>query len=382
MEQVVCDVKPIDIVMRRPDGSEVWPKFVAFMDTGTHRVFGRFYMLPKGQGIRQEHVIETFMAMVAHPQWGLPQQLYRDNGTEFAVFDKIKSALELVQEAGGRTIVNAKPYSGASKPIESKFAMLDRTVFNQFPGWAGGNRMNKKTQTVGKPPAPYPHHFERFIAEAEKRIADFESVELRSGPFKGRSPEQIYADHVAAGWRPVSVHPAALSAAFWERRTRLVDKGVVSIDGTRYRHPELARLNRRTVTVAVSWQRGAWPVVELPELGWAYLEPEMYHLPGTVDGAIESGRLQRDEVRTIGAMRRLAKPVAVDVLDDRVTALPTRAAPAPLIDVMLSDAAEGLAAGWTEAEERRAAAPDAAELRRRHRMAITEALEASYAKRA
>lgn len=202
MEQVNMDVKPLDCVLRRPDGSEVWPKMIGFMDTGTHRIFPWFVMLNKGEGVRQEHVTEAFLAMVSHPEWGFPQQLYRDNGTEFYHFDLIRSALEMVAEEGARTIINAKPYSGSSKPIESKFAMLDRQVFSQMAGYAGGNRMNKKTQTVGKPTAPYPGTFEEFCAEAMLRIQDFESWEIRSGPFKGKSPAQCYQDHCNDGWRP------------------------------------------------------------------------------------------------------------------------------------------------------------------------------------
>lgn len=382
MQQIVMDVKPIDIIMRRPDGSEVWPKMVAFMDTGTHRTFPYFVALPKGEGVRQEHVTQAFLEMVADPEWGFPQQLYRDNGTEFYHFDKIRAGLELVQIPGQPTIINAKPYSGASKPIESKFAMLDRYVFNQFAGWAGGDRMNKKTQTVGRPPKPYPGSLDQFIEEARARILDFESVELLTGPFAGRSPAQIFADHLAAGWRPVRVHPDALDAAFCERSTRRVDRGTVSIRGSRYRHPELVGLNGRTIQIALSWRRGAWPLAELPELGWVYLEPEMLHLPGDIAGAIESSRFQRREVRAIGELRRLATgSVKIDPLAERVTALPSRAAPAPMIDILLSKEAERLAEARGAADSRVLSLPTRAERERARRMAETEELEAYLARK-
>lgn len=382
MQQVCMDVKPIDIVFNRPDGSEVYPKMIGFMDVGTHRIFTHFVLLPRGCGITQEHVTEAFLRMVSHPEWGFPEQIYRDNGSEFFHFDKIQSALEMAasEAVGRRTIINAKPYSGASKPIESKFAVLDKYVFNQFPGWVGGNRMNKKTQTVGKKTKPYPRDFESFIAEANDRIVDFESVAILTGPFAGRSPTQIYMDHVDAGWRPVSVHQGALDAAFCERVTRNVQRGFVSINSTRFRHPELDGLNGRRVVIALPWRRNAWPLVDLPEFGWAYLEPEMLHLPGDIAGAIDAGRMQQRDARNVYQLHRAAGTVARDgLIADRITKLPTRAAPAPMLDLLMSEEAESFADGRTAAGVARLAVPDAAERRRRRLEMETEDLEAYLA---
>lgn len=380
MQQVVMDVKPLDVLVCRPDGSTACPRMIGFLDTGTHRLFRHFVLPPKGEAVRQEHVIEGFAAMASHPEWGFPQQLYRDNGTEFYMFDLIQDALRLVADEGARTIINAKPYQGASKPIESKFAVLDRFVFSQMEGWIGGNRMNKKVQTVGRPRPPYPGSFADFVAEANKRILDFESVEIASGPFKGRSPAQCYQDHVEAGWRPVRVHPNALDAAFCKRDTRRVDRGTVSIDGTRYFHPELP--NRRTVTIALPYRRGALPLVDLPDFGWTYLNQEMLHLPGDIAGAIESSRLQSRDVRRVGELRRHAGSIDLrQNLDDRVAELPTRAAPAPLIDILMSSEAETIAAAREAGDRRLLAAPTEAERRRARRMAETEELEAYFARK-
>lgn len=342
MQQIVMDVKPLDNIVTRPDGSTTWPKMIAFQDTGTHRLFVHFVLLNKGEGVRQEHVTEAFLAMVDDPNWGFPDQIYRDNGTEFAVFDMIRGALAMINAPGARTIINARPYSGASKPIESKFATLDRMIFSQMGGWAGGNRMNKKTQTVGKPPKPYQGSFEDFEAEVRMRLRDFESRTIESGPFKGRSPDQIYADHVSTGWRPIQVDVRALDAVFSKIEERRVDRGTVSIAGTRYRHPELP--DRQPVSVALPWRRGALPLADIPGLGWARLDPEIYHLPHTISGALDSGRMQRSDSRRVRELRREAgtAPLA-DNLRDRIVTLPTRAAPAPLMDVLASKDAERIA---------------------------------------
>lgn len=360
MDSVVMDVKPIDVVMSRPDGSEVWPKMIAFMDTGTHRLFCRFFMLDRGEGIRQEHVIRAFLDMVRDPYWGFPRQLYRDNGTEFAVFDRLRECMELVAMEGVKTIVNANPYSGASKPIESRFAVLDRQVFSQMRGYAGGNRMVKKTQTVGKPPARYPGSFEEFVAEAERGIKLAEGFTIESGPFKGRSPAQILVDHIDDGWRPIMVNPLAIDAAFCTRTTRLVDRGAVSINGTRFRHPELP--HRQRIDISLPYRRDALPLANLPDVGWVGLDPEMLFAPQDISGASASARAQRSADRKTRGLKKLAAPIELERYEDaQIAALPTRAAPAPLMDILMSEEAEKFAGAriaatkatpLSEAEER------------------------------
>ena len=374
MEQIVMDVKPLDCIVRRPDGTTSWPKMIGFMDTGTHRIFRHFVLLPAGEGIRQEHVADAFLRMVADPEWGFPQQLYRDNGSEFFILDKVRDALALINAPGARTIINAKPYSGASKPIESKFATLDRFVFSQIEGWAGGKRMNKKTQTLGKPPKPYSGSYDEFVQEANDWIEIFEHQPIRSGPFKGQSPQGCFAKHVENGWRPMMVDTLALDAAFCTRVTRRTDRGTIGIDGVRYNHPELP--NSREITIALPWRRDALPLALLPDFGWVMLSPEMDFLPGDISGAIESSRMQQRSDRATRRQSRLAAPVAtIDVRATNVTTLPTRAAPAPLMDLLAAQQALERAEAREAGERARLDAPDAAQRRADRRMAATRELE-------
>ena len=106
------------------------------------------------------------------------------------------------------------------------------------------------------------------------------------------------------------------------------------------------------------WRRGAWPLIELPELGWAYLEPEMLSLPGEIAGAVQAGRMQQRNSRAVSELRKHAGTIDLDAnLRDRVAELPTRAAPAPLIDVLLAQEAEELAAARIEADRRQLETP-------------------------
>lgn len=377
MAEAVVDVTPIDVAVCRPDGSIAFPRLVGFLDTGTQRMFFRVFLLPKGEGIRQEHVIATLLDMIDDPDWGVPQRIYMDNGSENLRLVKLKLLMDMISEAGVRTIVRTKAYQGASKPIESRFAVMNRFVVSAMPGWAGGNRILKKVETLGHGVTPYPGDFDAFATDFALRMIDWEAQPIKSGPFRGRSPRQVYHDHLDSGWRPVTADRAALDQAFSEHITRKVDRGAVSIEGERYRHPNLP--DRQAVSIAIPYRRGAYPLVKLPDLGWAYLEPEILHLPGDIAGAIESGRAQaRDGRRATRMAREVGTLDLTANVNDRVTALPTRAAAAPLIDVMLSNEAMAMAAARQQADQRAISAPSEDERRRARIMRETEERERRY----
>lgn len=383
MEQIVMDVKPLDCVLSRPDGSLAYPKLIGFMDTGTHRLFGRIILLPKGEGVRQEHVTDAFLDMVQDPDWGFPQQLYYDNGSEYAHFELIREALKMIADEGARVIIKAKPYSGASKPIESKFSVIDRHITALMAGYTGSNRMDKKVQRVGRQAEPYLGAVEAFEEEFFLRLRDFHAFEIGSGPFKGRSPMEVYREHVDRGWRPVSVNRLALDCAFAKHLgERKIDRGVITIGSERFRHPELAAFTGRRVQVRKPYRREAWPLAELPEVGWIALQPEMYSLPGDITGAAEAGRLQKSHKRAVRQLKAQANPVdPLENVRHRVIQLPTRAAPAPLIDVMMSSEAERFAGARVEAEIKRARQQTAEERLIARQLAETEELEAYLAQR-
>lgn len=304
MQQIVMDVKVVDCAVRRDDGSVAWPRMIAFMDTGTQRIFRRFFLLNPGEGIRQEHVAATFLEMISDPNWGFPQQLYRDNGAEFFILDLIRHALQQLQESKVPTIINARPYSAASKPIESKFAALDRFVFSQLGGWSGGDRMRKKTAHLGRPPVPYGGSFAEFVRDANERIQIFESLPISSGPFSGKSPVRLIEEHALKGWRPLLVPVERVDAAFCTRDRRRISRGCVSITGEKYRHPSL--INGQTVTVAMPWRRGAAPLAQVPEEGWVRLEPDRMFAPTDIAGARASDQRRREHDAAVRQLKRRA----------------------------------------------------------------------------
>ncbi|QJP12373.1 hypothetical protein G3545_01055 [Starkeya sp. ORNL1] len=83
MQLVVGDVHHLDMVMLREDGSEAWPKAIAWLDQATNRIRLDLLLLGKGEGIRNADVIASFIRMTQDPAWGMPRGLYLDNESEY-----------------------------------------------------------------------------------------------------------------------------------------------------------------------------------------------------------------------------------------------------------------------------------------------------------
>ena len=301
MARVVADVKHLDVVVTRPDGAPAWPKVIGFHDGGTGRVFLHPVLLPAGEGVRQEHVVEAFMAMVADPMWGFPQGLYLDNGSEFAVFERIRTAFDLVANESGRSIIYSKPYNASAKTVENAFKRLDQYLFSTLPGYVGGDRMNKKTQTVGRPPLPYPGSWEDFCATLRGLLIAFNARPV-GGQWGGRSADDWVREKQGAGWRAVTVDPLVLDAAFCTREVRKLDRGTLRIGGERYYHPSLDGLpHGAAVEIALPWRCNALPLLRAPGGGWATAEPDYPYLPTDKHGARDAARRQQTNRRALAA---------------------------------------------------------------------------------
>lgn len=53
-------------------------------------------------------------------------------------------------------IQRTKPRWPQTKPIEGTFAIFEYLLLRGFPGWIGGDRMNKRTHQMGQAPRPFP----------------------------------------------------------------------------------------------------------------------------------------------------------------------------------------------------------------------------------
>ena len=115
----------MDVLLLRADGFTFTAKLVCFQDWATNRIFVHPVFLEKGKGVRPAHVVEAIIAMVK--EWGVPETLYLDNGSEYGCVDLVADALTLAAEwravVGGtppsehfRPIVKALPYNPRRRP--------------------------------------------------------------------------------------------------------------------------------------------------------------------------------------------------------------------------------------------------------------------------
>ena len=326
MEIVIGDVHHMDWLLRREDGSAYTPKLIAWQDWATNRVFGYPVFLQKGKGVRQEHVIEAFIAMATDPRWGMPDNLYLDNGGEFNWAELIDDAMKLSSRmrflddnkdfavrvrARRSAIIKALPYNAPAKAVEGVFATLEGSVFSMFPGWIGGNRMKKKTANVGKEPAPYPGDeaaFRRSLGTA----LDWYDTHPQEGFLGGLSPREAFATFVKEGWQRTDIDPEVLKWVFSRPVVRTVRQSEFSLDGVSYSAPELGQLlagTRVIVRVPLVGDRQRLPVLDEREdpICMATRKPVYDTLDGQGARVSAEGRSAAEE--GIRAMRRETDPV-------------------------------------------------------------------------
>lgn len=364
MQVVVGDVHHLDMVIRRGDGSEAWPKAIAWLDMATNRIRMDIVLLGKGEGIRNADVIRSFVNMTQDPTWGMPRTLYLDNGSEYRFADFMGDALKLVErghiekigyvdDERSSRIVRARPYNAAAKTIEGIFGTLEQHYFRTIEGWAGGDRTNKKTAKVGKPTKPFAGSFDEFCRVIRGYLTIYENAP-QSGALKNRSPASAYRAAIEAGWQRHHLDPHELMTIFATRETRQVRQGAISHGGRRWSCDELAAYLGGSVTIHVPKyeEPSVLPLLDGDGEVFGFARPEQAF--GVLDpaGAQESARRAK---LTAGAVRKLDRSAPdVDTTAEVMklaTSLPTLPA-APIAGTISVN--PDIVAGTAEAPEERA----------------------------
>jgi hypothetical protein len=249
---IAADVHHLDVLFRRPDGTDCTPKAVAWYDLATNRTRFDIFVMPKGEMIRREHVIQSFVALCTDPNWGVPSRLYTDNGGEYNWMElaedigKLKRSIDVRcdenPDGDEKSLHRARAYNPQAKVIEGLFSTLERVAFAQLPGYIGGNRMRKKTANQGREPQPYPGD-ETQLRKAIDGALAYYHIKPQSGHLAGKSPETRFAEFVAAGWRSTILDPWELSVAFSRELVKPVRTGgVIRLDTKDYRADALLSL--------------------------------------------------------------------------------------------------------------------------------------------
>ncbi len=268
MELVVGDVHPIDIAVKRQDGSIAYPRAIAWQDVANNRLFFTLVLLCKGEGIKQVDIAHSFASMC--DVWGLPSTLYLDNGSEYSWHEMMQGFAELSRLSRiqirspnespelqallaehGREVVRALPYNAPAKPIEGLFSVMESRVFAMIPGWVGGNRMKKKTHNVGREPLPFPGTWQDFQNAMEEALTFYHQTP-QAGNLNGLSPQQAYEAALAKGWGKVGVSEEVLLVAFATEDQRYIRAGYILWDGTEYYDDALLPYTGQQLTVRVA----------------------------------------------------------------------------------------------------------------------------------
>lgn len=360
MDWVIGDVHPVDIVSTREDGSTAHARMLAWLDGATNRMRFDLVLCEPGTGIRNADLVQSFCRMLADPTWGMPRTLYIDNGSEYRFADDMNDALQLVtqlQGGDGRTtrVVHALPYNASAKPIESMFSALEK-MLQDIPGHTGGDRMNKKTERVGRPTKAFPGTLAQLDAIIRGRLSEMEAYPM-SGALNGRSPRQVYEGAIAMGWQPVAVDPREVLTVFATDRICTINKGVIAFEARRWACAEMASYFENKIIARVP---RFWPATKL-----ALLHPKTRELVGIAepveafafDDAAGAQFSKQVDKRRRGAIRALDRSTPdVDTVQEGLriaAALPPLLVAAPIATIGVSKEATAVAGSLAETPEAR-----------------------------
>ncbi|WP_424361814.1 hypothetical protein [Methylocystis parvus] len=309
MDTVVGDVHPLDFFLPEIEGYQRYAKAICWLDLATKRLWATVVILPRGKGIRNAHVIASFMEMAG--EWGLPRTLYLDNGKEYNFAEFIADALSLdsrgMAVGGGgehKAVRHARPYAARSKAIEGVFAQL-RHLFAKVQGYVGGDRMKSKVANVGKAPVPFPS-IELFPQVIAGILTQYHAMpQGKASQLAGLSPIEAYNRAVEAGWQKTEIDPDAFATVFAETRAVAINRGAITVNGRTFYFDGLVKYvqgNYVNVRVPKYEQWARLPVEDLQGNFLGFAQEDQRFSAFDPAGARESDHrraLQRGAVRVL-----------------------------------------------------------------------------------
>jgi hypothetical protein len=284
MSVVFVDVKFADIYVNTAKGERGRPILVAFYDAATRRIFSHLQLLTKGGGATRDAVGSGLSRMLMHADWGVPDALYTDNGSEMLELDEMLGRLALTEQC---RIIRATPRNPQAKPIEGVFANLNRLVFSKMGGFTGGKARTMRHVLFDKARPIYPGSWKKFVREFTMLMDDYHQTK-RSGP---RSPQKLYLQKCRdMAHKPRVLAADQLALHLGEIHTRRVRQGSVQIGPDYYTCPKLYEVvGDERVTVVVPPDGIGAPVMVFD--GEVFdLERDEAYAPLDPAGALESER--------------------------------------------------------------------------------------------
>jgi len=246
MQWVAADVHHVDIYVTREDGSRATPKFIAFLDLATNRCFIHMVVCEEGTAIRQADVTEALALMCGDPNWGVPENLYLDRGSEFGhltnqVVNGLLSLGHRIRVGDFRTldgdldkhcgVHRALPHHPWSKVIETLFSNWE-ALSRPIDGALNGIRELSPTNNLGRP-APA-HGTTTQYADTAREIQRTYHNKPQAGHLKGMSPNEAFKRALNAGWKTNVCDPLSLALAIMPRKRQRISAGRYVFEGRNY----------------------------------------------------------------------------------------------------------------------------------------------------
>ncbi|GAB4366872.1 MAG: hypothetical protein Kow00114_25120 [Kiloniellaceae bacterium] len=323
MDCCFYDGTAVDLLFRARDGRQVKLWAILALDDATGMLMGHFLPRPRGEGVRMEHVALSFAATVA--EFGMPRVLYCDNGSEYGW-------VELLKSQHLATVIKALPYNARAKSIEPAIRVFMEHHISLIDGYLGSDRMAKKTQSVGRPAAPFPGTGEDLLQALYGALEMYNSTPKPSRD--NLSPYQLLQAAIDGGWRPAKADLATMIEALSRPEVRTVKRGAISIGGIAYGSDALSRasdMEGERVTVMVPVVPG-FPLTLLDPNGrfFSLIRPLPAYEKTDIAGAKEAGRLKTLRRRGARDLARQALPADLGSYQERFLQLnPPPATPEP-----------------------------------------------------
>jgi hypothetical protein len=314
------DVHHLDLRSLRADGQGAYCiKLIAWMDVATRRVWVDPKTCAKGESVRRADVNASLASVFRHPQWGSPDHLYVDNGSEYGLRNGLTEPMRLAAERGERApVIRSTPYNARAKGmLEGFFGRIERDAISLIPGYGGGNRMRAKSANQGREIAPL--DVPSDVAEALiRRVIELYNQEPQKG-LGGLSPNEAYATRLNER-KAVTWSIEALAVALAERTNRVVQKGQVRLNNRAFELHGRALPAEAVSVLHGSFIEGGVLIEHAGELTWA--EEASPRAPLDPEGAKYSAARRREfnaAVRALSDGLPAVRPLDHAIQDHRPT---------------------------------------------------------------
>lgn len=301
------DVRRLDILAERDDGSPATPWALVLRDPATLYVTGSMWLLPRGEAFRREHIAQALSEAFADCPLGVPCAIVTDRGSEM----KLGPALEDIVKAAAmqRSVLGwgdgvdvtiervgvhlTTPYQPKSKGIESLFSILTRSLERGLPGYIHDDGVRHRTANKGKAPEIGAKGEDEARRILRAVVGYYNTTVQQKGRIAGRSPAQALQAFVDRGWATIAFNEAPFALACGT----IVD---VKLHGGKVRHAGFVwysdalngRANGETIRVIKSLRRDAEVMFALDDEGRPTItltrDPEFSYF--STEGGAEAGR--------------------------------------------------------------------------------------------